>query len=54
MLSSEGRGYHDPLLLTQFLGKGDARCPYLPPLDDEVRMLDFRDQVLVNSVPFVR
>lgn len=27
--------------------KGDKRCPYLPPADDETKMLDFRDQVLV-------
>ncbi|KAJ3553369.1 hypothetical protein NM688_g3650 [Phlebia brevispora] len=26
--------------------KGDKRCTYLPPVDDELRMLDFRDQVL--------
>jgi chromosome transmission fidelity protein 1 len=28
--------------------KGDRRCPHLPPMDDEVRMLDFRDQILVS------
>ncbi|KAH8103600.1 DNA repair helicase [Cristinia sonorae] len=28
--------------------KGDRRCQYLPPVDDEVRMLDFRDQVLAT------
>ncbi|THH27828.1 hypothetical protein EUX98_g6366 [Antrodiella citrinella] len=26
--------------------KGDRRCQYLPPMEDEIRMLDFRDQVL--------
>jgi chromosome transmission fidelity protein 1 len=28
--------------------KGDRRCPHLPTMDDEVRMLDFRDQILVS------
>ena len=32
-----------------FTEKGDRRCEYLPPADDEVRMMDFRDQVLVSS-----
>ncbi|KAL4259654.1 ATP-dependent helicase Rad3/Chl1-like protein [Pleurotus pulmonarius] len=26
--------------------KGDKRCPYLPPIGDESKMIDFRDQVL--------
>ncbi|EMD33187.1 hypothetical protein CERSUDRAFT_108361 [Gelatoporia subvermispora B] len=26
--------------------KGDRRCPHLPPMDDETRMLDLRDQIL--------
>ncbi|KAF4591168.1 ATP-dependent DNA helicase chl1 [Pleurotus pulmonarius] len=26
--------------------KGDKRCPYLPPIGNESRMFDFRDQVL--------
>ncbi|KIP08638.1 hypothetical protein PHLGIDRAFT_103970 [Phlebiopsis gigantea 11061_1 CR5-6] len=28
--------------------KGDKRCSYLPPADDETKMLDFRDQVLAT------
>ncbi|TCD66273.1 hypothetical protein EIP91_001602 [Steccherinum ochraceum] len=28
--------------------KGDRRCRFLPPADDEARMLDFRDQVLAT------
>jgi chromosome transmission fidelity protein 1 len=28
--------------------KGDRRCQFLPPLDDETRILDFRDQILVS------
>ncbi|KAM6494135.1 Helicase C-terminal domain containing protein [Amanita muscaria] len=26
----------------------EKRCPYLPPMGDEVRMLDFRDQILAT------
>ncbi|KAJ3556498.1 hypothetical protein NP233_g11962 [Leucocoprinus birnbaumii] len=26
--------------------KGDKRCPYLPPLDEDIKMIDFRDQIL--------
>ncbi|KXN88150.1 ATP-dependent RNA helicase chl1 [Leucoagaricus sp. SymC.cos] len=26
--------------------KGDRRCPHLPPLDEDIRMIDFRDQIL--------
>ncbi|KAI0688447.1 DNA repair helicase [Cytidiella melzeri] len=33
------------LLLSE---KGDRRCPHLPPMDDEVRMLDFKDQILAT------
>ncbi|KAI0077191.1 DNA repair helicase [Panus rudis PR-1116 ss-1] len=28
--------------------KGDRRCEFLPPLDEETRMLDFRDQILAT------
>lgn len=28
--------------------KGDRRCPYLPPADDESRILDLRDQILAT------
>lgn len=35
--------------LTPILAKGDKRCSYLPPADDEIRMLDFRDEVLVGA-----
>ncbi|KAJ7264002.1 DNA repair helicase [Mycena haematopus] len=28
--------------------KGDKRCPYLPPLGEDIRMLDFRDQILAS------
>ncbi|KAF7365416.1 ATP-dependent DNA helicase CHL1 [Mycena venus] len=28
--------------------KGDGRCQYLPPLGEETRMLDFRDQILAS------
>ncbi|KAF8636038.1 hypothetical protein AX15_000195 [Amanita polypyramis BW_CC] len=28
--------------------QGEKRCPYLPPMDDEGRILDFRDQVLAT------
>jgi chromosome transmission fidelity protein 1 len=28
--------------------KGDKRCPYLPPIGEESRMVDFRDQILVR------
>lgn len=28
--------------------KGDKRCQFLPPMDEEERMLDFRDQILVS------
>jgi chromosome transmission fidelity protein 1 len=30
--------------------KKERRCPYLPPVDEEIRMIDFRDQILVHSV----
>lgn len=26
--------------------KGDKRCPYLPTLDEDIKMIDFRDQIL--------
>ncbi|TFK20003.1 DNA repair helicase [Coprinopsis marcescibilis] len=29
-------------------GKGDKRCPYLPPPGEEVAMVDFRDQILAS------
>jgi hypothetical protein len=32
-----------------FIEKGDRRCPYLPPADDETRILDLRDQILVRQ-----
>ncbi|KAJ7855956.1 helicase C-terminal domain-containing protein [Mycena olivaceomarginata] len=28
--------------------KGDKRCPYLPPIGEESRMVDFRDQILAS------
>ncbi|KAH9833515.1 DNA repair helicase [Rhodofomes roseus] len=28
--------------------KGKRRCPHLPPLEDEVRMIDLRDQILAT------
>ncbi|GJE94647.1 DNA repair helicase [Phanerochaete sordida] len=28
--------------------KGEKRCPYLPPADEETRMLDLRDQILAT------
>ncbi|KAF9454817.1 DNA repair helicase [Macrolepiota fuliginosa MF-IS2] len=28
--------------------KGDKRCPYLPTLDDDIKMIDFRDQILAT------
>ncbi|CCM02979.1 uncharacterized protein FIBRA_05094 [Fibroporia radiculosa] len=38
----------------QMLGeKGKQRCPHLPGVDDEVRMLDLRDQILVSVSPAV-
>lgn len=33
--------------------KGDKRCPYLPPADDEATMLDFKDQILVCQPSFI-
>lgn len=33
-----------------FLAKADKRCPYLPPIGDESKMIDFRDQVLVGPM----
>jgi len=27
--------------------KGEKRCPHLPPIVEEFRMIDFRDQILV-------
>jgi|SRR6266498_547116 len=36
--------------LDHFLSeKEEKRCPYLPSLDDESRMLDLRDQILVRQ-----
>ena len=29
--------------------KGKARCPHLPSIDEETRMLDLRDQILVGD-----
>jgi len=28
------------------LEKGDKRCPYLPSLDEDIKMIDLRDQIL--------
>jgi chromosome transmission fidelity protein 1 len=29
--------------------KEDKRCPHLPPPEEEERLLDFRDQILVRD-----
>ena len=39
---------YESLIEESLIEKGDRRCPYLPPSDEEVRMLDFRDEVLVR------
>lgn len=38
---------HNRLCPVYLVEKGDRRCSYLPLADDEVRMLEFKDQVLV-------
>ncbi len=34
---------------TQDAEKGKKRCPHLPTVEEETRMLDLRDQILVRS-----
>lgn len=33
--------------------KGDKRCEFLPPKQEDYKMLDFRDQILVRDQKFV-
>lgn len=28
--------------------KDDKRCPYLPTLEEDIKMIDFRDQILAT------
>jgi hypothetical protein len=30
--------------------KKDKRCQYLPPIDEDFKMIDFRDQILVDPI----
>ncbi|OCH93459.1 DNA repair helicase [Obba rivulosa] len=41
-----GVGELDEACRTMLGEKGDKRCPYLPSVEEETRMLDFRDQIL--------
>lgn len=36
-------------VLTHYVEKGKRRCTHLPPLEDEARILDLRDQILVRQ-----
>ncbi|KAG9029470.1 ATP-dependent DNA helicase chl1, partial [Tulasnella sp. UAMH 9824] len=37
-----------PKFRRRVLGKGDRRCPHMPPAGEETQMLDFRDHILAT------
>jgi hypothetical protein len=36
-------------IVDMLTGKQNKRCQYLPPVGDDMRMLDLRDQILVSE-----
>ena len=38
----------------RYVEKEGRRCQYLPPIGEEEKMLDFRDQVLVPTFAYFR
>lgn len=38
-----------PGSITSFLEQEGKRCKFLPPIGEEEKMLDFRDQILVGG-----